>query len=151
MNDLRTIAAEIARTVNTRDCPDDCSEHGTEDCERCEAERVLAVLRAYRKRLAGTAPKTDECNTPATHDPLDYLGYMIGTAAAGIIEAIGMISESAHGTAMLAQDGRCLDFKLGRLPAQYPLGDFQALIARQSLDHTSLAKLLSLPTEQVRP
>jgi hypothetical protein len=140
-DDLRTIAAGIARAFPRSDsCSGPCPPNLT--CEGCLTEKALAVIQTYHKFEPAPAP---------TPDPLDYLGYMIGTAAAGIIEAIGMASENAHAATMLAQDGRCLDFKLGRLPAQYPLGDFQALIARQSLDHTSLAKLLSLPTEAARP
>jgi hypothetical protein len=138
-DDLRTIAAEIAKTMleGMPRCPGnpcDCTASGS--CEECHAERAHVILEAYHRRLAGTAPKTD---VATTHDPLDYLGYMIGTAAAGIIEAIGMMSESAtvfqkYGTGATGHTGE----------------DFQALIARQSLDHTSLVKLLSLPTEKVR-
>jgi hypothetical protein len=128
-DDLRTIAAGIARAFPRSDsCSGPCPPNLT--CEGCLTEKALAVIQTYHKFEPAPAP---------TPDPLDYLGYMIGTAAAGIIEAIGMMSESAT-----------VFQKYGTGATGFTGEDFQALIARQSLDHTSLVKLLSLPTEKVQ-
>jgi hypothetical protein len=142
-DDLRSIAAEMAAELsdhaNSGDgaingFPCSCVAYGeaTSDCAECAVSKVHTVLQAYRAR---TAPKAD---VTATHDPLLYLAYIIGSAAAGIIEAMGMMSDNAR------RDVR-------EKPHDYVVVDFAALAMRHGLDHTSLAKLLSLPTEEARP